>query len=919
MDSDKQILRVLERERLARKESERILELKSLEIYEQQLEIGKLRKRLDEEVNRKFSQINKTQQIQQKVFEAHPFSIFIYSLSSLKILNVNNTAVEEYGYTKKEFYNLAILDLHNSEDKAGVVEHVEGIRAGENNAQIWKQKKKNGEVILVKITGVTIEFDDEPARIVVVEDVTERKLLQEKNEIQQKKYFNIIDKSSDLIFGISPKGKFIFVNSVTCNLTNFSEDELLEMSFLSLVRKDYRKRVLSFYQFQLDSNTKTTYSEFPIVSKNNEVIWLGQNVNVSLDNSGKVEIAAIARVITERRAFEKAILRSEDKYRSIIENMELGLLESDRNGKIVKAYRSFCKIVGYTPEELEGTDGGFMLNHEATFLMEQQQRQRLEGQTGVYEIQLICKDGSQKWVMISGAPFYDQNNRFTGSIGIHLDISERKNIEAELLLAKNIAEKSLRAKDVFLANISHEIRTPLNAIIGLSEVLNKSDIDSENMQMINQVSVASRNLLNLINDLLLLSKSDANGIKLRPEVYSLHEVISESASMFVNSARDKKLKFELNLNINTNAYHEFDRLRFVQVIQNLISNAIKFTDDGSVKLSANYKDSNQDIEIIIEDTGIGIPEDELLSVFDGFVQASNNNPEIYGGTGLGLSIVKNIVDVMNGKIEVVKRDRGTCFALNFSFPIKEHFQNAAVENNDYYTSELDGINILVAEDNLVNQSLISKILSDWNLEFKVVGNGQEAIEVLQSHSYDIILMDIRMPVMSGIEATKVIRNDLNNYSTRVIALTANALEDENYEYWEVGFDDVLLKPFVQQDLLHLLIDNSGRSLERLKDSLIGFAKNDIAFAEVLRSIFIEDSIKRMLSMKQASNHKELDKISNIAHSMKPSLAQLGSKNLQDLNKRLEKKEIPESEIEFKVNVFEMRIKLLLDDLKRISF
>lgn len=919
MDSQHNILRVLERERMARKESERILESKSLEIYEQKLEIEALRKKLDEEANRKFSQINKTQQIQQRVFEAHPFSIFIYSLSSFKILNVNNTAVEEYGYTKKEFYKLDILDLHNSEEKADVVEHVEGIKSGENNAQTWKHFKKNGEVILVKITGVTIEFEDEPARIVVVEDVTDRKLLQEKNEIQQKKYIDLIDKSSDLIFGISPKGKFIFVNSVTCNLTNFSEDELLEMSFLSLVRKDYRKRVLSFYQFQLDSNTETTYSEFPIVSKNNEVIWLGQNVNVSLDNTGQVEISAIARVITERRAFEKAILRSEDKYRSIIENMELGLLETDRNGKIVKAYRSFCKIVGYTPEELEGTDGRFMLNHEAFSLMEQQQRHRLEGQTGVYEIRLICKDGSQKWVMISGAPFYDQNNRFTGSIGIHLDITERKNIEAELLLAKNIAEKSLRAKDVFLANISHEIRTPLNAIIGLSEVLNKSDIDSENMQMINQVSVASRNLLNLINDLLLLSKSEANGIKLRPEVYSLHEVISESASMFVNSARDKKLKFELNLSINTNIYHEFDRLRFVQVIQNLISNAIKFTDEGSVKLSANYKDSKQDIEIIIEDTGIGIPEDELSSVFDGFVQGSNNNPEIYGGTGLGLSIVKNIINVMNGKIEVVKRDRGTCFALNFSFPIKEDIQNAAAENNDYYTSELDEVNILVAEDNLVNQSLISKILSDWNLEFKVVGNGQEAIEALQSHSYDIILMDIRMPVMNGIEATKIIRNELNNYSTRVIALTANALEDDDYEYWETGFDDVLLKPFVQQDLLHLLVDNFSRRLERLKDNLIGFAQNDIGFAEVLRSIFIEDSIKRMLSMKQASNLKELDKISDIAHSMKPSLAQLGSKDLNDLNKRLEKKEIPENEIEFEISVFELRMKLLLDDLKRISF
>ena len=919
MDSEHHILRVLGRERMARKESERILESKSLEIYEQKLEIETLRNKLDKEIQSKFSQINRTQLIQEEVFEAHPFSIFIFSLNSLKILSANNTAVEQYGYSKKEFLELSITDLHNAKEKEEVDRHVHNIKSGIYRAKTWTHVKRNGESISAKITGVTIEFDEEPARVVVVEDVTESMLLREKNEIQQKRYVNLIDKSSDLIFGVSSKGRFTFVNSVTCDLTGFSEEELLSMSFLDLIRDDYRKRVLSFYEFQLQSVTETTYTEFPIVSKNKEVNWLGQNVNVSENNSGGFELSAIARVITEKKVFEKALLRSEDKFRSIIENMELGLLETNREGLIVKAYKSFCKIVGYAPEELEGTDGKFMLDTEAMSLMDEQQRNRYVGQTGVYEIQLLCKDGSRKWVLISGAPFYDQNNRYTGSIGIHLDITERKRIEAELLSAKNVAESSLRAKEAFLANISHEIRTPLNAIIGLSEVLNKSQIDPENIQMIAQVSVASRNLLNLINDLLLLSKAEADGIKLKPAVYSIHEVISESASMFLNSAKDKNLNFDLNLNIDENIYHEFDRLRFEQVLQNLVSNAIKFTNEGSVKLSADYKGSKEEIEIKIEDTGIGIPEEELLTVFDGFIQGSNNNPEIFGGTGLGLSIVNNIVNLMDGKIVVSQLEKGTCFTLNLTIPVKENFQRTPTESFDYHISEIEGVKVLVAEDNLVNQALIKKILSDWNLEFTIVNNGKEAFEALRHENFDIVLMDIRMPVMNGLEATTLIRSKLNNYTTRIIALTANAPGDRNNEYWEVGFNDVLLKPFVQKDLLQLLIDNSSRNLERIKNGLMGYAQGDVEFAATLRSIFIEDSTRRVSDMKLASRSKKLNEISEISHSMKPSLAQLGSKDLNDLNQRLENQDINETEIESYVMIFELHIKLIIADLKKISF
>lgn len=921
MSRENEILRVLERERLARKESERILEARSLEIYEQKLEIKALQKALEEGINRKFLEINKRQKMQDEVFEVHPFSIFVYSLKTLKILNVNNTAVCDYGYSKSEFYNLSITDLHFEEDKKLVIDHIESIRSGSKETKIWNHVKKNGSVAIVKMTGVSIEFDNEQARIVVVEDITRTKLLEEKNELQQKKYADLIEKSSDLIFGMSLEGNFLFVNGVTCKLTGYSESELMLKNFKELVRPDYQNRVVSFYKFQLESRTENTYSEFPILSKQGEEIWLGQNVNLSQDESGSEEISVIARVITERKIFEKALLRSEDKFRSMIENMELGLLETDRDGKIVKAYDSFCAIVGYSPGELEGGYADFLLNNKSREILKEQQNRRSKGETGVYELQLICKDGSKKWVVISGVPFYDQNNRFAGTIGIHLDITDRKIIENQLIEAKNTAEVSLRTKEVFLANISHEIRTPLNAVIGLSQVLKTTDLDSNQREMIIQVSTASSNLLNLINDILLFSKTEANGIQLNSQFNSLIDSISDTVNMFTNSANEKKIQYECELNITDGYLHYFDKLRLTQIIQNLISNAIKFTNEGYVKLIASNKNNVEEVEIRIEDSGIGIPDDELKSIFNEFTQAKNNNPQIYGGTGLGLSIVNNIVKLMGGAIRIEKLDDGTCFILNFKFSAeKVRFQEIfQVEKDMYNKINLEGIHVLVVEDNDINQMLIRKILSGWNVEFTIANDGKKALDEMDIKDFDIILMDIRMPVMNGIEATYAIRNNLKKYYIPIIALTANTVDENNLEYWEAGFNDVLLKPFNQEDLFNILVRFLKNRSEDLRQKLNYVSQGDLSFAETLKTIFVDDSLFRMANMKSSVMSENFDEVRSIAHSMKPSIQQLGSKELFDLVRAIEIEKLDAKLIVSKVETFELRLMMLIEELKKISF
>jgi len=915
-----EILKTLMRERLARKESERILELKSLEIYEQKLEIDLLRKKLDLEINRKYLQINKTQSIQQEVFEAHPFSILIYSIETLRILNVNQTAVLNYGYSKEEFSQMDITNLHDPKDRLMITKHIELVKKGTSKVKKWSHIKKNGDVAIVKITGVTIEFENEPARIVVVEDITELIELEKKNENHEKRYISLIDKSSDLIFGMQPDGLFLFANDMTCQLTGYTETDLLKKNFSELIRPDYQRRVVNFYKFQLESKTETTYTEFPIVSREGEEIWLGQSVNISKNKDEKFEISAIARVITEKKAFEKALLRSEDKFRSIIENMELGLLETNRDGVIVKAYKSFCKIVGYEAEELEGTNGRVLLDDIGLKVMTEQRLNRVKGETGVYEIQLVCKGGFRKWVMVSGAPFYDQNNRVMGSIGIHLDITERKNIEDKLTEAKNIAESSLKAKDLFLANISHEIRTPLNAIIGLSEVLAKSQLELSQNKMINEVSIASRNLLGLIDDLLLLSKVASKHVQLDPGIHSIKKVLQDTAMMFSNGAKEKGIDFEFQIDIDEDVFHEFDKLRFIQIIQNLLSNAIKFTSNGFVKLRASTTNEKNEIKIVIEDTGIGIPENELDKIFQGFIQGSNNDPNLFGGTGLGLSIVKSIVQAMDGTVKAHNLKNGTCFTLNFSFPIKEQpCENINSESSTYDIDDLKGIRVLVAEDNAVNQLVISEILTKWEVDYVIVKNGLEAVELIRHKFFDVVLMDIRMPIMNGVDAAIAIRNDQQNYKVRIIALTANNPKEGDDTYWEAGINNLLIKPFIQNDLLTILVENYKTKLESLKNRILSFTQNDFKFANTLRIIFIEDTEKRISVLKKAAIEGNLQLISDVAHNMKPSLQQLASIKIQELNFQLENIEFSEDVISDKIDTLELHLKILIEDLKELSF
>lgn len=514
------------------------------------------------------------------------------------------------------------------------------------------------------------------------------------------------------------------------------------------------------------------------------------------------------RDVTSQRNIDLQIKQNEEKYRNIIENIKLGLLEVDTKNIILKAYPKFCDLTGYSEQELIGKNAEELLLTQGDIdTMLEQNKKRAAGETSVYDVRIKKKDGSFIWVTVSGAPNYDVNNKNIGSIAIHQDISERKLKEEEIKKAKELAERSLKIKEQFLANMSHEIRTPLNVIIGMSDVLSDSEMEAEQKEELKIIRSSADHLLSIVNDILDLSKIESGKISINETHFNIRDLLLEQVQLQNNNAKKKDLKLNVSFDsaLPVNIYGDDFRLK--QIISNLISNAIKFTDIGQISLTAEIESENDEkynFLFAISDTGIGVSNDKKDMIFETFTQASNDTTRLYGGTGLGLSIVKNLVEIQGGKIWLKSEiNKGSTFFVMIPFKKKPtHVINTKIKTTKSYNSELLDVKVLLVEDNKFNTLVATKTLEKWGCITNVAENGKEALKKIKSNTYDIVLMDIQMPEMDGYETTKIIRHHKNEKisSLSIIAMTAHAFEGIEEKCRNAGIDDYISKPFVRQQL-----------------------------------------------------------------------------------------------------------------------
>ena len=398
-----------------------------------------------------------------------------------------------------------------------------------------------------------------------------------------------------------------------------------------------------------------------------------------------------------------------------------------------------------------------------------------------------------------------------GKVKVFLDLYKQKKLlevtNNELIIAKEKAEKKDLLKSLFLATMSHEIRTPMNGIIGVSELLKQTPLNSEQEDLVNIMSVSGNNLLIIINDILDISKIEAGQITLENITFDLYNIATETVSLLDVKARDNGIKLILKIEKTVPKIVIGDPMRLKQILLNLANNAIKFTKEGSVTINISQlpeKNRKHHIEFKVIDTGIGIPENDKDKLFKLFSQVNQTTQREYGGTGLGLAISKKLVELMNGEIGVDSiPDIGSTFWFNVFFD-KSIYEDIKHENVvEEKLSSTTNLNILLVEDNLINQKVASGVIKQLGHTISVADNGKIGVEMYKAYSYDLVLMDIQMPVMDGFTAVKEIReweHDERKQPGYIIALTANALKEDKEKCFEVGMNDFLAKPFKIKDI-----------------------------------------------------------------------------------------------------------------------
>ncbi len=374
-------------------------------------------------------------------------------------------------------------------------------------------------------------------------------------------------------------------------------------------------------------------------------------------------------------------------------------------------------------------------------------------------------------------------------------------LEKALLIAESAMEKaqeSTRLKETFLANMSHEIRTPMNAIMGFSEILSKGKLNEKETQYVSMIKLAGRNLLVIINDILDISKIEAGMMSFEERVFSVREIFKSLSVMLKGNIKEKKLDLLFTCNEDVSDWLLGDPLRLTQVIINLAGNAIKFTQAGNISVGCKVL-SNENGTVLLEfsvtDTGIGIPKDKLEHIFERFRQAEDQTTRKYGGSGLGLSIAKQLVELQHGSLSV-KSELNSGSVFSFCIPYKESVEKLGekiVSEGKYSMKELGKLNILLVEDNPLNIILITSLFSEHNLKLQIAENGSLGVERLRTDDFNIILMDMEMPVMNGYEATAIIRKELNS-NAPIIAMTAHAMAGEKERCLSLGMNDYISKP-----------------------------------------------------------------------------------------------------------------------------
>ena len=527
---------------------------------------------------------------------------------------------------------------------------------------------------------------------------------------------------------------------------------------------------------------------------------------------------------------------------------------------------------------------------------------------GTIEEKQVIENGELKYYLRNLKPILDETGKLNMIIGLNTDITERVKAEEELRSAKLQTEEVSKAKELFLANISHEIRTPLNGILGVTNLIKKTELNQQQRKMAGMINDAANNLLVIVNDILNLEKISSGEISFEEIPFSLVDQTEMIVESFQYKATEKDLVLKFKNELGKNQQLFGDPYRITQIFNNLIGNAIKFTEQGFVTVTLNSISETENIlwcKLSVKDSGIGIKQEQIEKIFEPFKQADNTITRKFGGTGLGLGICKTLVETMGGRIAVDSTpNKGSTFSC--ILPIKKNIEVANTITNNYNYEKLKGCRILLAEDLEMNQFITRSLLEEKGVYVSLAINGKEVIEKIINYQYDLILMDISMPFIDGMQATSIIRSmqDPLKNNIPIIAMTANAFKKDEIKYKKVGMNGYLSKPFQETQLFSAILEVLDKHPFVVKEEPIEFPELNVnklyredfimgmnnatpAFIQKMVGLFLKTMPADLELILKSAENKEWKSVEKTAHRMKSAFRGMGIKVVANKVKLIE--------------------------------
>jgi PAS domain S-box-containing protein len=595
---------------------------------------------------------------------------------------------------------------------------------------------------------------------------------------------------------ISMERKWMSVNPAVCKMFGYTADEITALSAEDFTSPDHSDPTARFKKELLDGTISSYEIEKKNVHKNGNTVWTSIHVSVVRDEVDDCPLFFITQFIdiTKSKVVELKLQESIERYTSLKKYNHDSIISFGLDGRILNGNQMAELLTGFQIRELIGSRISELIGDSN---LEQILSVTTDYSAVEKSINVIKnKDGREIEVLATLAPIIIHNKN-VGFYFIAKDMTEQK----RLLIEKEAAEKTNKAKSEFLAMMSHEIRTPMTGVIGMTDLLLATTLDAEQLEYVESIKKSGNTLLMIINDILDFSKIESGKAEIVEEQFSVRTVLSETLNIMLPKALEKNLEMTTSICPDVPNLVLGDVTKLRQVLMNLLSNAIKFTPDGSVAISVKSTKLEQGMAFLhfeIRDTGIGVAEEKAAHLFDPFYQADHFMTRKTEGTGLGLAICKKLVHLMGGEIgyKPCAEQRGSTFWFTASFPIQNHMNSAQSDHPALQDNQSENrLNILIAEDNEVNQFVLTKMVEKLGYSATVVENGEDAVEAMKRYPYDLIFMDVQMPNMDGIQATRRIKGSMpSKKSIYIVAVTAHAMKGDSDKYLAAGMDEYISKP-----------------------------------------------------------------------------------------------------------------------------